>query len=413
MICYAIWDQTDLIPNAFLRQYIQDTFYEISLDFGTVPIGHDIDALIRSFVDTACDHLVVFHSGHVIRSASRFREAVTALIQQDFLIAGHILHRPDSYPSLHPQCFVLNMHHYRRMQCPLVGHEAHNEWRLHTPERSPENVHDDYTPLWLKPTGQFDLWSTRNFGWNLIDQSLMHELPVLNLPNDVRWAKRYLYPHDQPDRFAECLQQLARDQLVVPPDLNVNQYAYLTELLSPGQGKVFLVNTERLLEDLPVPPINCVVGPASGFKLFVLWHRLGQPREVIYFDNNQNSLKVWIDIVDHWSGSDFESFCGMRNYRGDLSKLPLVYEAVENFTDNWQAFQETRPQFIYCDVLKEPEVLRDALAPNGNLVWYSNCFQFYEGIRRYGIAGCDHKEQEFRQMLLSKAPDTHFIGRSR
>jgi hypothetical protein len=353
---------------------------------------------------------VVFHSGHTIRSVSRFREAIATLITQDFLLAGHIIHHPDTYPSLHPQMFILNMRHYRMMQCPLVGHAEYGApLLLHRPERSPDNVHDDYTPLWLKPTHLSDIWNKRGFGWNLIEESLAHDLPVLNLPNDVRWAKRYLYPHDQPDRLSKCLQDLARNQLVVPLDININQQAYLAELLLPGRGRVFLLNNERLLEELPDKPITRVFGPASGFKLFVLWHRLGQPHEVVYFDNNRKSLKVWSDIVYSWSGVDFPSFCQMRDYHDDFSKLSLVYEMVPNFEDNWRAFRETCPRFIYCDILKEPELLRDTLAVSGNLVWYSNCFRFYEGIRRYGIAGCDRKEQDFRQMLLNKAPDTVFI----
>ncbi len=416
MIAYAIWDQTSLISNRFLRQYIKDTFFEISLDFGSVPVHHDLERLIEMFNNSNHSHLVVFQSGHTSRNTRAFKEAVEEFCKRDFFVAGHIIHHVNTYPFLHPQIFILNLDMYRAFGSPMVGyHEDSEVLDLHKPERSPGNVHDDYTPLWLKPTGEIEVCMRRDFGWSFIHESLEHGIPVLNLPNRIRWSKRYIYPNDRPHMFADCLVKLAEDKLeAIPTKMNENQQNYLRELLTPGMSSmVFLFNTEKLFEPLVDIHPKRILGLAAGFKLFALWHRYEQPHEVVYYDYNRESLKVWKDIVINWSGRNFEAFCKERGYHDDFSKMQEVIDffgGEDHLEKAWRTFQRTKPRFVHCDLLKHPEVLINEMADDNNLLWYSNCFKFYEGVRRYGLKGSDFKEEDFLKMVMEKAPDTICIG---
>lgn len=405
MISFAIWDQTHLIPIRSLRQYIKDTFYELTLDYGAMPVHHDLNHLLRQ---ASGKHLVVLHSGHTSRGVAAFKQALAELCEQDFLVAGHILQH-DGYPHLHPQMMVINVEHYRRFGCPVIGEPDFVQRSLHKPLRSPENVHDDYTPLWLRPTGE-TVWAKCDFGWNLIHISLEHGLPVFNLPNSLRWAKRYVYPLDHSEQFATCLQELADDRQISNLPSNPNQRQYLIELQTPGvHCRTYLFNTERLDED--VRPVSRLFGVAAGFKLFVLWHRVGG--EVVYYDHNHRSLELWQDIVEHWSGVDFRGFCQSCGYSDDFDKMTLVIDALggeDALLLRWKQFQASKPRFMWCDLLTKPELLVEQMAEAGNCIWYSNCFRFFEGIRRYGLAGCDAREQRFRSLVLDKAPDTVLLG---
>lgn len=415
MIGYAIWDRTASITNESLRRYIQDTFLEIKLDFGDVTIS---DSIYKLF-ELPCDHLVVFSSGHTTRSAAQLRDAIETFCQHEFLIAGHIIQHGDDYPFLHPQMFIVNLARWRQLDKPRIGLYESGDLLLHQPERSSDNVHDHHTPLWLRPTGRSVLTNTRGFGWNLIHTSLDVGLSVSNLPNRIRFAKRYLYPENQPDRLAECLALLAQDALTdIPEDMDYNQAQYLRSLLTPGvQCRVYLVNTERLIEPLPepAPPARRIFGTASGFKLFSLWAQLGASAEVVYFDHNHMSLWLWQKIVQRWSGENFADFCQKLGYQDDFSKLRLLFDSLggqSRFQALWHEYCATRPTFVHCDVLRDPQPLIEAMAPDGNYVWYSNCFRFFEGIRRYGIAGCEQKEQDFLARLHQQAADTVCLGRT-
>ena len=406
MIRYGIWDQTSSISDRFLRRYIRDSFIEIALDFGDVAIDHDLDHLLE--IDA--DHLVVFGSGHTSRSV-QLKTAIENFCQQDFLLAGHLIQH--GYPHLHPQMFILNLKRYRAIGCPMIGYPEDGETlSLHRPLRSPGNVHDDYTPLWLKPSGAVMACDRRGLGWHLISASLDHGMPVLNLPNSIRWAKRYLYPQDCPHRFAACLKELAEDRLMaIPMRMNPNQRAFLTDLLTPGATCAsYLFNTE------PIEPIagtaRRIFGLAAGFKLFLLWHQLGQG-DVVYFDHNPRSLQLWQHIVTDWSGRDFAAFCQSHGHQHDGEQMQRVIDAVggeDALELAWRRFQGTRPSFLLCDLLRDPEKLVERMAPAGNVVWYSNCFRFFEGIRRYGIVGCEAREYRFQELLLARAADTRWVN---
>lgn len=416
MIGYAIWDQTSLISNRFLRQYIRDTFFEINLDFGSIMIDHDLERIIEQAVATGFTHLVVFRSGHTARAPTKLRQSIEEFCQQDFVIAGHIIHHVNTYPFLHPQMFILNVDRYKTVGCPMIGfHEDSDLLELHKPARSPKNIHDDYTPVWLKPTGEIQATMRRDFGWNIIHESLQVGIPVLNLPNDVRWSKRYLYPDDRPHQFADCLQKLSRDELtVIPMKINPNQMSYMTELLNPGNAcATFLFNTEMMLNHMPITEAKRILGLAAGFKLFLLWQKLGCSAEVVYFDHNHESLKKWKDIVHNWSGRDFPAFCKDRGYKDNFSKMQSVIETVggeDRLEALWKRFRAINPKFIRCDLLSDPSTLIGEMADYGNVVWYSNCFKYFEGIRRYGIKGTDDKERSFLKALAERAKDTHCIG---
>lgn len=226
MIKYAIWDQTSMISNRFLRQHLRDSFD--ALEEMISMVHHDAEYIIDYIAENSdCTHLVITQSGHTLRHPKNFEEAVTEFCEQDFLVAGQIIYHVNTYPFLHPQMIILNMEQYNRIGRPMIGyHDDSDVLDLHRPERSPENEHDDYTPLWLRPSGEIVACVRREFGWNIIHEGLNHGMEIRNLSDKIRWSKRFLYPNVKPHAFAECL----KNRKVIP-SLNYNQRQYIEELL--------------------------------------------------------------------------------------------------------------------------------------------------------------------------------------
>ena len=229
MIEYAIWDQTDIISDRFLRQYIRNTFNKIGFD---VYVDHDFDYILKH-----CDqkYLVVFGSGHITKNIDDLKNCIADFCSKnEFVVSGHIIHHVNSYPFLHVQTTIINMEKYREIGSPMIGHYEESEvLQLHKPERSVDNIYSDYTPLWLKPSQEIFSCISRKFGWNLISESLNHGIPVLAIPKEIRMAKDYLYQNDKPHLFSRCLQELSRNKLkVIPSTLNANQQNYLKDKLA-------------------------------------------------------------------------------------------------------------------------------------------------------------------------------------
>jgi hypothetical protein len=396
MISYSILDQTHTITDKNLKTYIRDLFFEIKLDFSPIFIHHDIEVILDS---CKTSHLVVFGSGHTAINSIKLKKNIEEFCQQDFLIAGQIIYHVNSYPFLHQQMFIVNMDKYRELDCPAFGcHEESQVLELHKPMRSEENIHDDYTPLWLKPSEEVVSFVTRNFGWNIIRKSLDNNIPVLNLSNGIRWNKRYLYPTMQQHLFSDCIQKLAKDELkIIPTQLDYNQKKYLEDLMSYGKNLTFLFNTERLIEPIPKTLPKKIFGLASGFKLFILWHLFGEFAEVVYYDYNPKALELWQNIVENWDGNDLALFTGQPALK--MNSVFDVFGTEENFKEIWKRFQNSKPKFIHCDIIRNPQPLLDEMLLEDNYVWYSNIFKYFETIRYYGIRGSEEREQKFLNLL--------------
>lgn len=228
---YALWDQTHVISNRYLKKYIQDIDNSLAHEFDSFVKYHDLDAILEA--SSNHHYLIVMTSGHTLKSPKVFLQATQDFCRDDFLVAGQIIYHVNDYPFLHPQLFIINMKLYNQYGRPMIGfHEDSDVLDLHRPSRSKENVHDDYTPLWLKPSGEVVSYVRRDFAWNLIHESLNHGLTVPNLSGAIRHSKRFIYPAVFPHTFAECLEKLSKGGLKrLPKALDYNQRAYLTERL--------------------------------------------------------------------------------------------------------------------------------------------------------------------------------------
>ena len=108
-------------------------------------------------------------------------------------LIGHIVWKKtqDTYPWLHPQCWYI--------EGDLIDATSWTNSSLSSPSplASDQNIHDDYTPLYLKPDKDEHLsCQTSKFGQNLIAAQLSRQRPVVNWNQKMRGLKHYLYADD-------------------------------------------------------------------------------------------------------------------------------------------------------------------------------------------------------------------------
>lgn len=72
---------------------------------------------------------------------------------EDEALIGHILDNKENYYEAHPQTVILNVNKWDRAGRPPINYSK--EIELMEPIRSRENFHDDYTPLWIKPSDKY------------------------------------------------------------------------------------------------------------------------------------------------------------------------------------------------------------------------------------------------------------------
>jgi hypothetical protein len=272
-IVFCVIDDIDSYANQEIKNTIRNILdFTISNLFTkgyTVLVGTDEDALLRSI--DGFDYAVVMSPGTEYINGYNFFNALNALVDRDFFLAGHILDRSkyDAYYELHHQCFVINLKKYKELGCPDIGKleldSAHTQTE---PIRSIENIHDDYTPTHIVRGSIEKQYFHKCHGWNILSIAFSKELPVIVFDESIRNNKKHYYPEVEQDfykhkKYIDYKLEFCKSEFV---------HVCNTEW-STGISETY----------------NQIVIPASGY----LYLDLIDQGNVIFYDYNQRSLDYY------------------------------------------------------------------------------------------------------------------------
>jgi hypothetical protein len=208
-----------------------------------------------------------------------------------YSVLAHILEDNPKDPlngfySLHNQCFLINMEHWRAAGSPKFGGYETTSAELPLVVRSSGNFHDDYTPLWVKATGKHSMQLIACQGWKLLSAMFDGEYAVITLTEKIRLSKFYTYPDHETTKFAESLRTLT-----TYPDMNWNQNKWINDS-KYVKDQIWLFNSESIRIHNDNGPYDLVVNTASGFKIFDFFKtpRLADNAKCIVYDFNPKSL---------------------------------------------------------------------------------------------------------------------------
>lgn len=171
-------------------------------------------------------------SGTMITDWTKWQTLVNSYPHKGLI--AHIIWLPDQDPYLDDQCWFMTIQSFD------ASDFDHATVTYPKPRRSDQNLHDDYTPLWIAPGKTLTTHSVTKFGQGLIARQLQRNHPVVNWNNSARDLKFFLYRELDLSRFQDY-KNIAENQLWIFNNEPVT-VAKKKTLLSPGSGLYWILN---------------------------------------------------------------------------------------------------------------------------------------------------------------------------
>lgn len=149
-------------------------------------------------------------------------------------LIAHVIWYPGQNLYIDDQCWFMNIQEFDLddFVCTTVTYPK--------PQRSNQNLHDDYTPLWVTPGETLTSHPVTEFGQGLIARQLKNNCSVVNWNNLARDIKFFLYKKLDLEIFQDY-KNIAENQLWVLNNEPINTVKKKT-LLAPGSGLFWILN---------------------------------------------------------------------------------------------------------------------------------------------------------------------------
>jgi hypothetical protein len=183
-----------IIENDTLLKSIKDYFYQnLFHDFDDDKIFNcSINNINQTLQQIQTEYAIVIQEGIFFfdHLDNNFLKTVINNLK-DYVLIGHVLDRKDRYYQLHPQQFIINVSKWKQIGCPDFNCRKHDN--LLTIQRSAENFHDDYTPLWIQADNNSISCNKLKFGGLVISEFLKNDFKVRPFNTDERHVKKFVY----------------------------------------------------------------------------------------------------------------------------------------------------------------------------------------------------------------------------
>lgn len=272
-ILYCFVDNTNSYDSAWTKEVIKNiSDYTISNLYHkglSLVQSENEDEMLQYAAAQGYKHALVFSTGTEFIDGDNFFMTVSNLSTTDYFIYGHILDRKEAYYELHHQCYLINIEKYIALGLPSIGGVmlGHSD-NFVEPVRSVDNLHDDYTPLWIKQGKSFKKYHHKLHGWNIINKGLAYGYSIDAWSKDARQQKIHYYPENI-KLFNENINQIYK------------KYNYCQTTFVHTTGTEDIYNLAEYKQ---------IVTPASSDW----WKQFAQSdTEIILYDYNLQSLEYW------------------------------------------------------------------------------------------------------------------------
>lgn len=287
------------------------------------------DAMLRQVAaDEFYTHAVVIASGTSFKTNDILFDEILNLCKEDFSIAGHILDRKESYYELHHQFYILNIKDYKELNCPSIGIEESTPFTAVVPNRSEDNVHDDYVPLWISNGTKTKTYTNKLHGWNILAEFLKKDKTIIDIGSLRNYKQYFYYEHDHV--FIQHLPELYHQMFF-------------------GSNFVPAWNSDTLRQFIDFSEtVEQYVTTGTGFNWIKNLELLNYNENtlVIFTDINPNCLRFMKELVTNWDGTDYGNF--YKNFIKDIVpngpiEVPDYY--YNEAQQQWEKFKLTFENF--------------------------------------------------------------------
>jgi len=343
-IVFCLLDTHRLYPNNWLKELVKNNAdFEIGKITGAgfdVVVGYDEDTILN-FLGDDYEYAVVAAMGTSWGDNLTFYSLIKNYCEtQDFYLLGHVLDKKEAYYELHYQCYVINLKYHRSLNFPIIGRQTLGEEHYQTrPNRSDENYHDDYTPIWISSGDDKQKYNHKCHGWNIISESLKNKLPVHIFNHDFRHSKKYLYP----DNDKSILSSLSEFYL----ENNVASRNWINPFTT----------AEKVYCPVSIPgKIRYLVTPALGldFVHYLNYYGFDDSTVVRFTDYNLLSLE-FMKSLSTWDGKNYIDFLqDFSKQKSDFLSLPTdVWLGIKNnLEEKWKNIQSKYDWLFLWDEIR-------------------------------------------------------------
>lgn len=255
--------------------------------------GLDEDQLLKEAAENY-SYAVVLSTGTEFINGDKFFHEVEKEVYsgKEFFIWGHIPDRDDGYYELHEQCYIINLKTYKELGCPVVGKfEYYSPHTQIAPRRSEENIHDDYTPIWITGGDIERQYKHKWHGWNILSVAFANKKLVKPFTDRFRKHKRYYYPNYEPAFLNACAYLYGKNEMA-------------------AQALFYPYNTESITKIKSPGPIHQLVIQASGLQFvdYLIKYGYDECTVVRFVDYNLFALDCMNAITGDWIGENYIDF---------------------------------------------------------------------------------------------------------
>ena len=354
-----------------MAQYL---FWNISGGVTGAGSGHhvyfynDIDTALKETKAMGHTHAMVCTIGMLIGQGDQVIVKTPIQNFYEFSKSGefmraHIIAHPNKPATIHTQHFEINLKEWNGESLTKLGSSY---------ERSPDNIHDDYTPLWI---------DTENHP------------RINNFTPAQRESKRFLYPHRDYEKHERIFYDFIKNDIV---DSVLDGYESSTLLIIHAQRKrkrYYYENNEPLPTHLDTK-YDVIIAPTSGLMPEFLYDKYGhKDTKVIIFDYEPVFLDVkeqilqcgfvgneLLQYMDHLSeqypGEEWIFACQRtpNQLRAFAKNNDITIEAARIVDKLSAADYEMRHVNMLSD---DFEWINDLVKDKSVMCYVSNIFQYY------------------------------------
>lgn len=355
------------------------------------------------------DYALVSYIGTVYRLPSRPEPDIWTYFDEWKNIAdespckGHILWHPfRQYGRMHLQSMFLNLKHWRSINRPSFG-----KWTgdVSVPTVCEQNIHDDYTPLWLKPGAETSSVIGAEMA-EYISAVIKDGKKIINFTSDERNLKYFTYPQ--------------RDELSPPLKKDQEQF---TNILY-RKNTTNYTGLQKYVDRYKGPKYDVIYAPASGGVGEYLWSKLGHKNtKLIFLDNNLASI-VWKKSLHGYFGNRVENLRDLNQitqivgnrYNCYIDEADYKEQSFHTDGDNIWSDEQWISTLGNIDYdAKEFNFITDTLEVDGtkrNFIYLTNIFSYVFNYFKYSLEDMDKKFQELLRLPnCTIAGSTPFRGR--
>lgn len=398
-IVYCIVDSTHCLSHnkEVIKNICDWTIQNITIHGYEVLVSTDEDSLLREAAKTDAKYAIVIAAGTEFINGYDWFDYTEEYCRDSFFIAGHILDRKDFYYELHEQCYIINLNSYNSLGCPSIGKVEHFSPHLQIePNRSDDNLHDDYTPLWVNRGSEIKQYHHKAHGWNILSLGFKHNLTVKVFNNRLRSDKIHYYP-------------------------KYNSYFDQANFLYARQGfcngmALYLGNSERTIPLLSQDPIEQLVVPASGLNWLKYLQENGynENTSVEFYDYSFLTLEYIRYLVENWDGNNYKDFA-LTYYKNKFNFINAAVPycgSIEDSVDTkeWNKIRSTvNFNYRWIDLIDSTKDLSWIKNSSNTVINVTNVFNYIGTATIRSVMDRVYLENAFISKLQSVAPDAQII----